>query len=392
MIKTDDFLSIVIAGDLCPINRVEEYCNNNLESKLSEDFIKDLSEKDFSIVNLECPLTSSEKAIPKIGPNLYAKEIAVSSIKSCKFDAVTLANNHIMDFGKKGLIDTIEILNKNNISYVGAGENLKSARKPLKFKIRNRKLCILNYSDPEFSEAEQNLAGCNPIELINIIEDIEQVKHNSDIIIVIFHGGIEGYNLPSPQQRKLYRFVASLGVSAILAHHSHCASGVELVNKVPIFYSLGNFIFDYKNNNDEAIFKSYFVKLLINENNIVEKFNLFPYYQNRSKVGLEKMSSLDEEVFLKKINRISSIIENDDEFFSSWTKYLEDQNYWRLNLLILHPKLLRILFRIKFIKKIILKILNLTMIFSVINCNAHLEVLKDNLRRTIKNKVKYLHD
>src|SRR5690606_16683331 len=80
----------------------------------------------------------------------------------------------------------------------------------------------------------------------DVIDNVRQIKREkqiSDKVIVIVHGGHEYYNLPSPRMVKQYRFYAENGADLVVGHHTHCISGHETYNGVPIFYSLGNFLF-----------------------------------------------------------------------------------------------------------------------------------------------------
>ena len=130
-------------------------------------------------------------------------------------------------------------------STVGAGDNLQQASKPLYIKIKNKTIAILNFAEQEFSVAGKNTAGANPLNIIDNYHSIQDAKQQADILLVIVHGGHEGYPLPSPRMVQTYRFFAEIGASVVVGHHTHCASGFEVYHGVPIFYSLGNFIFDY---------------------------------------------------------------------------------------------------------------------------------------------------
>src|SRR5690554_717673 len=114
-------MKILITGDFCPINRADIF---NIDSKkvLDRGFQDILNQSDINITNLECPLTNSSKAISKTGPALKAHPNNIKLLKAMGFNLVTLANNHIMDYGSEGLKDTLDILEKNQIDYVGAGK------------------------------------------------------------------------------------------------------------------------------------------------------------------------------------------------------------------------------------------------------------------------------
>ena len=103
-------IKVIICGDYCPQHRVEELCENESYPNIfCDNVIKELKDKDFSIVNLECTLTDSKNQIVKNGPNHKSNKSAIAPLVYASFDMVTLANNHIMDYGTEGLLDTLEV-------------------------------------------------------------------------------------------------------------------------------------------------------------------------------------------------------------------------------------------------------------------------------------------
>ncbi len=250
-------ININILGDFCPIGKLESSKYQNNINWLG-DLKTILQESDFNIVNLEYPLTNVNNKIRKSGPHLKASPETVEILNKIGINVVTLTNNHIMDYGEEGFFDTINTLKKYNVQYVGAGKDIQEARKPLILCKEGSKIAIVNFCEKEFSIATDNSPGAAPLDLIWNFEDIQKAKNMADYVIVIVHGGAENYQYPTPRQVKTYRFFASLGICAVIGHHSHCIQQWEEYNGVPICYSLGNFVFDEKNNPD-----SWFKGLLI---------------------------------------------------------------------------------------------------------------------------------
>lgn len=240
-------LTINYFGDFCPIGKFEKkdiVGDSIWLGKLQDS----LDEADINILNLECPLTTEKKPISKSGPNLKANPDTIQILKDIKIDVVCLANNHIMDFGDKGLRDTLVALEEAGIKYVGAGLDIHEAKRPLIIKKKGISFAFINVCETEFSIADQGEAGAAPLDLIENYYTILDAKKSVDHVIMIIHGGIEHYPHPTPRQLKQYRFFASLGVSAIIGHHSHHVQDWEVYKGVPIFYSLGNFVFDEAGN------------------------------------------------------------------------------------------------------------------------------------------------
>lgn len=239
-------MKIIIAGDFFPGLRLEDYLEKEPSALVPKELLKTLKTTDLSIVNLECPLTESDKKIDKTGPALKGKPIVAKWLKNAGFDLVTLANNHILDYGQEGIENTIATLNDNSINYVGGGINQQEAAKPFFFETNGVKIAILNFAENEWSTTHsEDKGGANPVEPIHNFRSIISAKEKVDHVIVITHGGHEMYRLPSPRMKKLFRFYVDAGASAVINHHTHCTSGFEMYKSAPICYSIGNFLFDH---------------------------------------------------------------------------------------------------------------------------------------------------
>jgi hypothetical protein len=239
-----EHIVVNITGDFCPGNLLNLSESSSLED--SGGLIEIFQSADINITNLECPLTDSNDKIPKSGPHIKAVPESVSLLKKMGINFVTLANNHIMDYGTKGLNDTINILSENKVKFCGVGGNINETQKQTYLEIKGKKVAIINFAAHEFSIAGSEKAGANPVDVIDNYSQIIEAKASSDFQIVIVHMGIEHYAYPTPAMQKLFRFYATLGVNAVVAHHSHCVSGYEVFKGVPIFYGLGNFVFEGK--------------------------------------------------------------------------------------------------------------------------------------------------
>ena len=240
-------MKILITGDFCPTGKTESLINDNEFDLLFENFIDVCNSNDFCITNLECPITEASAKIEKTGPHLKSSLNTVEALKFAGFNIVTLATNHIMDYGVQGLTQTIEILENSNIKYVGVGSSLIEARKYLILEKEGKKVAIINIAENEFSNTNDNNYGANPLNLALNFEDIQKAKTDSDFVLIIYHGGNEHFPLPSTRLKETFRFFINAGASAVIAHHTHCFSGYEVYRNAPIFYSLGNFVFDYLN-------------------------------------------------------------------------------------------------------------------------------------------------
>lgn len=320
--------SVIIAGDLVPIGRVAKLFDDKRFADVLEDVRSVTQECDFSIVNLEAPVVFSKecKPIKKAGPNLKTNNSAIEAIKYAGFDAVTLANNHFRDYGNKGCEDTIGVLLHNKIKYVGGGVNDVEAQQVLYQQLgggereKGRVCAIVNCCENEYSIADRFNAGANAIDPIKQYYSIQEAKTKADYVIVIVHGGIEGYQLPTPRMQEWYRFFIDCGADVVVNHHQHCYSGFEIYGGKPIFYGLGNFCFDKNLLGLPSWNEGYILKLMFD--NSVVNYELIPYIQCRENPSVELLT--DNGEFFERIERLNNII-NDKVALNAEYKYFLNQ-------------------------------------------------------------------
>jgi poly-gamma-glutamate capsule biosynthesis protein CapA/YwtB (metallophosphatase superfamily) len=187
-------MNILIAGDFFIS---DEYRNKDL---IDQSVLDIFQNADYRIINLEVPITADnpKNKILKTGPHLRtSEETVIPYLKQLKVDALTLANNHILDYGTKGLTDTFGTLKNNQIDFVGAGNNLEEATKPLSLERDGMSIAILNFAENEWSIAEDDKPGANPLDIIDNVNQIKAAKVTHDKVICIIHGAHEYYHLPS---------------------------------------------------------------------------------------------------------------------------------------------------------------------------------------------------
>lgn len=241
-----------------------------------------------------------------------------------------MANNHIMDYGERGLFDTIEHLDKMKIKHLGAGINLKEASKPLTIFFDKKKVAVLNFCENEWSIAQNNCCGSNPMDLIENAKQINEANESHDTVIVIIHGGHEYFKLPSPRMQKQYRFYADQGANLIVGHHTHCIGGYENYNGIPIYYSLGNFLFT-KNNICEHWYNGFILDVDLRYDQISSE--IIPINQEKKSFNLAFLDKDKRKELINEFEEINKIIKNEEELNLHWTKYSEEQmeiylNFW----------------------------------------------------------------
>jgi len=238
-------VKLAAVGDIALTHSLNELLIRNSSKYPFENIKGTFNNHDIVIGNLEAPISSRGKTFP-LKCSLRTNPEYVDAIKTSGINVVSMANNHILDYGEEAFYDTIEILEKNDIGFNGAGINLYQARKPHIETIKGMVFGFLSYCDVEIQSpfyADLNTCGIAALNLVHIEEDIKKLKNKVDMVIISLHWGIENFRFPTPEQVKIAHKIIELGCDILLGHHPHVLQGYEKYNHGYIFYSLGNFIF-----------------------------------------------------------------------------------------------------------------------------------------------------
>jgi poly-gamma-glutamate synthesis protein (capsule biosynthesis protein) len=215
-----------------------------------------LRRADVVIGNLEAPIavTGAEFTAKKFRFRL--SPLAAPALKNAGFTHLSLANNHILDFGEDGLRQTLEALAREGLACSGAGRNLAAAREARIVEVRGVRIALLSYSlvYPEEFFATSGKAGTAPGYAPLFTVDIKRAKEVADYVVVSFHWGGEGLIEPKPYQKTAGHRAIDAGADIVIGHHPHVLQGVEFYRNGVIFYSLGNFAFgSLSSNADRSI-------------------------------------------------------------------------------------------------------------------------------------------
>jgi hypothetical protein len=309
-------ITLLFTGDLAPVGRYENLSAE--DHKILEKQINDLGQFDYHISNLECPITIHDIPIQKSGPAIKVNPQGIKSVLATKANMVCMANNHMRDFGDQGIIETQKELEANGIFYVGAGKNEKEAREMAYVSLKGKKVAIINYCEQEFSIATNDKAGSNHIDAIKAYYDIQKAKSESDYVIVIYHGGVEYNPLPSIRIKELFHYFIDLGASAVICHHSHVISGVEKYKEKPIYYGIGNFIFDDFTPPSQDWNYGMGVKIKLTEEGIAS--NEIFFKQSQPEIGVHLLEGSEKEGQELRFTELSEVISNDDKLVAAWKK------------------------------------------------------------------------
>ena len=296
---------ITIAGDLIPSGtNIHLYETGDAKKLFSSEVVKLFSNADFSIVNLEGALTDTNIKQHKIGPNIKAPTATIRGIKNLGVKAVALANNHITDYGNDGYTDTISTLEKNGIAYLGAGSTRASVSTHISIKLGERRVCIYNVSETFFNTPDEHTAGVNVYDEWVVCSEIMRLKATHDYLIVIYHGGAENFQYPTPQTKQRFHRMAAAGADLITAQHTHCIGCEEFVGNTYLLYGQGNFSFarmDKPLNREGIILEIVFGdNITINKHRVkMQDDDCLVYAENQEWSDLTKRSAkLDDEAFI----------------------------------------------------------------------------------------------
>jgi len=200
---------------------------------------------DLAITNFENPAPDAFRYHSE-GTVFSADPALLATIAHAGIDWVSLANNHIRDFGAQGVLDTITNLNRWGIAHGGAGADLAAARAPTILAVRTTRVGILGYDTiaPSYAAGSDRVGSAQMTEEA-LNEDVARARElGAQLVIVFPHWGVEYSTGPTEQQLRLGHAAIDAGADLVIGNHPHWAGAVEIYKGKPIFYALGNLVFD----------------------------------------------------------------------------------------------------------------------------------------------------
>jgi hypothetical protein len=204
-----------------------------------------LSQADLALANFENP-APNDFAYHPTGFRFSADPALIEGVKNAGFDWVSLANNHIRNYGGPGILDTMANLDHWGIRHSGAAATLADARRAAFFSVGGIRIAILGYDTirPDFA-ATSARPGTNEMSASRVRQDVAAARAGgADFVIVFPHWGIEYTAQTTARQRFLAHAAIDAGADLVIGSHPHWAGGIEVYKGVPIFYCLGDFVFD----------------------------------------------------------------------------------------------------------------------------------------------------
>lgn len=262
-------VTMVFTGDICFYDAFANMSalqsrGGNIESSVDEKLLSEMRNADICMVNNE--FAYSDRGTPLAGKTytFRSNPSNVGLLSDMGVDLVSLANNHVYDYGEDALLDTLDILKGEGIAYVGAGRNLSEASAAYVADINGRKIAFLSATQvernamPDTKGATDGIPGTfrcyTEEEFRNLTDAIEKVENEVDLTVVYIHWGTENTDELHWAQTDQAPKLVKAGADLIIGDHPHCLQNIEYIDDVPIIYSLGNFWFNSKTL-DTGLFK-----------------------------------------------------------------------------------------------------------------------------------------
>ncbi|HWA64368.1 MAG TPA: CapA family protein [Candidatus Paceibacterota bacterium] len=208
-----------------------------------------LSSADLTFANLENPVSTGGVKVGSIY-SFRADPQALAGLQYAGIDVVSIANNHIWDYGSVAFSDTLDNLASAGIAYVGGGQNAAAAHDGVVEDANGLKVGLLAYTNllPAGVAATDMAPGAalviSDAQQAQMVQDIQKIKLRADFVVVSFHWGDEYQPTHNALQEKLGHLAVDAGADLVIGHHPHVVQDIEQYKGVPIVYSLGNFVFD----------------------------------------------------------------------------------------------------------------------------------------------------
>ena len=240
--------TLLFAGDLFLTDLLQsKYNQQGISAAASDSLLSVLREADIFMLNEEFPFGTTGEPMEEKEYTFRVDPSYSTVLSELGVDIVTLANNHMLDFGRGPLTETLNTLDQAGIAHVGAGENLDEAKTLKTFEMGGRTIGFLGASRviPEHSwNASSGSSGLfTTYDAAALAEQIQKAEESCDFTVVYVHWGIEKNTQPEEYQKTLARQYIDAGADAVIGAHPHVLQGIEFYQGKPIFYSLGNFIF-----------------------------------------------------------------------------------------------------------------------------------------------------
>ncbi|MBI1799881.1 MAG: CapA family protein [Candidatus Eisenbacteria bacterium] len=199
---------------------------------------------DLGFANLEFPVADPAWVNAGSASEFWHAADVPAALARAGVRVVSLANNHIMDCGERGLKRTLETCAAAGIATAGAGPTLEHACRPARLQVAGRRVAVLAYATPSANAARGDRAGFAPLEASRVRADVERARSLADLTIVSVHGGSMYVDYPPPRALEMADLLESLGVDLVIGHHPHVLQGFRSRGHTLTLFSLGDAVLD----------------------------------------------------------------------------------------------------------------------------------------------------
>lgn len=253
---SSDSVTLSFAGDVHFSELIiQKYDNSGISAIIDEEMLSHMQNADLMILNHEFVFSTRGEAMEDKEYTLRNDPKYVKILQELGADVVSIANNHVLDFGKDAFLDTLETLENANIAYVGGGRNIQEASKPVVREISGQTFAIFAATrvspSADWYASKKHPGVFQTYDAVALNNAITDADTKYDHVIVFVHWGIERSEIPEEYQRSLAKGYIDAGADLIIGAHPHILQGFEYYKNVPICYSLGNYLFG--NRTDETI-------------------------------------------------------------------------------------------------------------------------------------------
>jgi len=241
----EELIELVAVGDIMLSRTVEERMEVYGSAYPFEAVTELLRGADIAVGNLESPLSVSGEPLQKRFV-FRAHPRHAEALAQAGFDVVSVANNHLLDFGQEGIEQTLEVLRHVGVAHLGAGLSPEQARRPLILWAKGRNVAFLAYAAGRWKgSSEVPTSGqVSFADLAVIRDDVERARERADLVVVIMHLGTEYQSRPDEEQLAVSRAAIDAGACLVIGHHPHVVQGTARYGEGFMAYSLGDFVFD----------------------------------------------------------------------------------------------------------------------------------------------------
>ncbi|NUP43572.1 MAG: CapA family protein, partial [Streptomyces sp.] len=208
---------------------------------------RELSAADFAMVNLETAITTRGTPQPKkyhfrTGPE------ALGALQRSGVDAVTMANNHAVDYGPQGLADSLAAQRTSPIPVVGIGPDDTAAYRPYVTEVNGVRLAVLgasqvqDYTNQAFRAGPGRPGIASALDRTKLLAAVRDARRQADVVVVYLHWGTEGQSCPGPEQKSIAADLSQAGATAVVGTHAHVMLGSGMLGPTYVAYGFGNFL------------------------------------------------------------------------------------------------------------------------------------------------------